>query len=100
MRVGRHLSFVQAAIERVKASIPPDPMEGLTPRARACVERYLANTTHEQQFLDLMQGQHPLDRGCEDSGTLDELTDRYQTLAQTMPFKLKGYRNGSPSNKH
>ena len=91
--VGRHLSFVQAAIERVKASIPPDPMEGMTPRARACVEEYLKRTTPEQQYLDLMHGQHPLDRGCEDSGTLDELTERYQKVAQTMPFKLKGFNN-------
>ena len=88
--VGRSLLLVQAAIERVKASIPPDPLEGLTPRARACVEEYLKRTTPEQQYLDLMQGRHPLGRGCEDSGTLDELTDRYQTLAATTPFKLKG----------
>ncbi len=90
--VGRNLLFVKAAIERVKASIPPDPMEGMTPRARACVEEYLKRTTPEQQYLDLMHGQHPLDRGCEDSGTLDGLTDRYQTLAQTTPFTVKGYK--------
>ena len=88
--IGRHLSFVQAAIERVKASIPPDPMEGMTPRARACVEEYLKRTTPEQQFLDLIHGRYPLGLRCEDGGTLDELADRYQKLAQTTPFTLKG----------
>ena len=90
--VGRSLLLVQAAIERVKTSIPPDPLTRMTPRARACVEEYLKRTTPEQQYLDLMQGRHPLDRGCEDGGTLDELADRYQTLAATTPFKLKGYK--------